>query len=339
MPGVFLKLRILAILDRPGLSFIEADIKILEKYFELDIFYRTDYPRFRYLILDVIKQLIYRRPDIIYFWFIIPWDTAPIVFLSKLIGIKSVLVTGGYDIANIPEIDFGLMREPRARSWTRFALKWADLVLPFSEFSKSEILRLIPLNHIQVLYPGVNTQTFQPSHSVKQNLAVTVGTISHRIKNKGLDVFAKCSKLMPEVDFVIIGQIEDAEVGCYLKSLGGDNLYLTNERVPLAELVSWYQKAKIYVQISWYEGFGLAIAEAMACGCIPVVTNAGSIPEVVDDFGHFATINDPESTAEAIHSALMSTKQQEVRRWIVENYPLERRETELINALEKLHSR
>lgn len=331
-----MKLRILAILDRPGLSFIDADIKILEKYFEIIIFYRTDYTRFRYLILDVIKQLFYKPPNIIYFWFIVPWDTAPIVFLSKLIGIKSVLITGGYDIANIPEIDFGLMREPRARSWTRFALKWADLVLPFSEFSKSEVLRLIQIKHAQVLYPGVNTQIFQPSHSVKQNLAITVGTVGHRIKNKGLDVFAKCSKLVPEMDFIIIGQIEDAEVGHYLKSLGGDNLHFTNERVPLEELVDWYQRAKIYVQISWYEGFGLAIAEAMACGCIPVVTNAGSIPEVVGDFGHFATINDPNSTVQAIHSALMSTKQEEVQHRIAENYTLERRETELINALKKL---
>lgn len=334
----FLKARLLAILDRPGLSFIETDVKILRKYFDVDILYRTNYARIRSLIKDAIRRLSYNRPDIVYFWFIVPWDTAPIVFFSRLIGTKSVLVTGGYDIANIPEINFGLMRESSARRWTRFALRWSNLVLPFSEFSKTEVLRLIRIEHIQVLYPGVNIEVFQPSRRVKQNLAITVGTVGHRIRNKGLDIFAACSKLVPEVDFVIIGRVEDIEVGQYLKSLGGDNLHLTDGRVSLGELVSWYQTARIYVQVSWYEGFGLAIAEAMACGCIPVVTKAGSIPEVVGSFGYFATVNDPTSTTKAIRAALMSTKQEEVRNRVVENFTIERREDELRVALERLLS-
>ena len=58
-----------------------------------------------------------------------------------------------------------------------------------------------------------------------------------------------------------------------------------------------------YVQPSRYEGFGLAVAEAMACGVRPIVTDVGSLPEVVGSIGKICEPN-TSVLAESICDAL-----------------------------------
>lgn len=53
------------------------------------------------------------------------------------------------------------------------------------------------------------------------------------------------------------------------------------------ELVAFYNLATIYVQPSFYEGFGLPILEAMACGTPVICSNAGSLPEIAKDAAIF----------------------------------------------------
>lgn len=62
----------------------------------------------------------------------------------------------------------------------------------------------------------------------------------------------------------------------------------------------------MYVQVSMHEGFGVALAEAMACECAPIVTREGSLPEVVGDTGVFVPANDPEALARAVRSLVSS---------------------------------
>ena len=50
-------------------------------------------------------------------------------------------------------------------------------------------------------------------------------------------------------------------------------------------MVSFFQKAKVYCQLSRAEAFGVSIAEAMHFNCFPIVTNEGAMPEVIGDLG------------------------------------------------------
>jgi glycosyltransferase involved in cell wall biosynthesis len=59
------------------------------------------------------------------------------------------------------------------------------------------------------------------------------------------------------------------------------------------ELPHWYNAARLFVFPSLYEGFGLPVLEAMACGAPVITSTASSLPEVA---GKAAVLVDPEDT-------------------------------------------
>ena len=70
------------------------------------------------------------------------------------------------------------------------------------------------------------------------------------------------------------------------------------------DLRALYRRAAVYVQASRHEGFGLAVAEAMLAGCVPVVVNVTAMPEVVGDAGVLIESQRPEEVADGVRRAL-----------------------------------
>lgn len=64
--------------------------------------------------------------------------------------------------------------------------------------------------------------------------------------------------------------------------------------LPAADLAALFRHAQLFLFPSLYEGFGLPVLEAMACGCPVITSNAGSLPEVA---GEGAQIFDPKDVA------------------------------------------
>ena len=85
-----------------------------------------------------------------------------------------------------------------------------------------------------------------------------------------------------------------------------------------------------------YESFGIAPAESMLCGCIPVVTNNAALPEVVGDTGFYSPYVNEKATAEVIKEALKSDKGKEARERIENMFPLEKREERLVEIIRGL---
>ena len=71
-------------------------------------------------------------------------------------------------------------------------------------------------------------------------------------------------------------------------------------RLPLAELRDVVRAATVFVYPSLYEGFGLPVAEAMACGVPVVVANSSSLPEIAGDAGVAVDPDDPSALAAAL---------------------------------------
>lgn len=89
-----------------------------------------------------------------------------------------------------------------------------------------------------------------------------------------------------------------------IKALGLDNEVIFTGFVPDDELPYIYDAARVFVYLSFFEGFGLPPLEAMACG-IPVVTsNTTSLPEVVGEAGIALPPRDTAGIAEAMFKVL-----------------------------------
>lgn len=74
--------------------------------------------------------------------------------------------------------------------------------------------------------------------------------------------------------------------------------------IPTERLVGLYQGARAFALPSLYEGFGLPALEAMACGAPTLVSNTGSLPEVVGNAGILLDPHDPSAWAAALESVL-----------------------------------
>jgi len=144
------------------------------------------------------------------------------------------------------------------------------------------------------------------------------------VEIKRLDTFLKASVYLPDVKFILVGEISGA-LRDSLKKMGGSNVKFTGYLNPEA-LLPYYQKAKVYCQLSTHESFGVALAEAMSCGCVPVVTRRYSLPEIVGATGFYVPYNDAEATADAIRQALTSDKGLKARERVKNFFSEEKRE-------------
>ena len=82
----------------------------------------------------------------------------------------------------------------------------------------------------------------------------------------------------------------------------------------------------------------MGIAEAMSCGCIPVVTKSGAIPEVVDNTGFYVPYGDEKATAEAIKKALDTPEEmgKKARERIKNLFSVEKRERKLMETIKSM---
>jgi len=74
--------------------------------------------------------------------------------------------------------------------------------------------------------------------------------------------------------------------------------------VPTQDLPLVYNLASVFVYPTLYEGFGLPVLEAMACGVPVVTTEISSLPEIIDDAGILVPANDEAALTLAIQSVL-----------------------------------
>jgi glycosyltransferase involved in cell wall biosynthesis len=268
--------------------------------------------------------------DVIFCWFASREAFAATV-LSQLYDKKIVVVVGGADITTLPEIEYGAALDPTTRLFSTYVLNKATKLLPYSKDAEKRVLeRLNDTTKTELVYLGIDVNLFKPSATKRKNRVMTVGDVKRsNLTRKGLETFVKAAAYLPDAEFFLIGQILDDSVD-YLRSIASKNVTIT-DALPKSELIRCYQEANVYVQVSAHEAFGVAVAEAMACECVPLVTRNGSLPEVVGDTGVYVPYGDPAATAEGITQALESDKGRMARQRIVKMFTIGRRQ----EALEK----
>ena len=91
-----------------------------------------------------------------------------------------------------------------------------------------------------------------------------------------------------------------AELRSWFRSLGIGKYITFTGRIDDKAFVRQYAKAAVAVVPSVYEGFGLPVGEAMACGVPVISTTGGALPEVVGDAGVLVPPADSQALANAI---------------------------------------
>lgn len=90
-----------------------------------------------------------------------------------------------------------------------------------------------------------------------------------------------------------------------MQILGLENKVIFTGYVPDEDLPYLYNGARLFVYPSLYEGFGLPVLEAMACGTPVVTSNVSSMPEIVGDAGLLVNPHEHSQLAQAIECLIM----------------------------------
>jgi len=183
--------------------------------------------------------------------------------------------------ARVPTVltvhDLALLRTPEAfprwhrqygRAGLRKVLHAANAVVAVSGFTREELVALVgvPVERIRVVPNGVDP-TFTPQGPVVEgDYVLAVATLEPR-KN-----------LARAVEGAHLAGVELRVVGA--RGWGGVKVSGWVGEVPDAELAALYRGARCLLYPSLYEGFGIPVLEAMACGT-PVVTSRGTAMEEV----------------------------------------------------------
>ncbi len=230
--------------------------------------------------------------------------------------------------------DLSFVREPESvmpgmsahlNKWVPRSVARADHVIAVSKATRQDLIDLYrtPSEKISVLYHGV-TPAFKPVRAEnklnavrhkynlgEQPFVLSVGTIQPRKNYKGLiKAFAGIDK---SVSLVIAGG-----KGWHYEEIYDEVTKQGLERrvhfpgfVADADLPGLYSAATLFVYPSLYEGFGLPVLEAMACGTPVIAANTSSLPEVVGEAGVLVNPRDIEAMATMISRILTDIELQQ----------------------------
>lgn len=208
---------------------------------------------------------------------------------------------------------------PRFSAWYRWLMprlaKRLDHVVAISEFTKQRVQELLrfPGDRITVVPNGVD-DTFHPRTdaeiaAVRERLSLGAGPyvlyVGSLEPRKNLSGLMKAwaialPRISEEVTLVVTGASGRSAVfsQCEIGAIP-DRVKFTSY-VAEADLPVLYAGAMSVVYPSLYEGFGLPVIEAMACGAPVITSNNTSLPEVGVNAARYVDPHDPESIAESI---------------------------------------
>jgi glycosyltransferase involved in cell wall biosynthesis len=251
-----------------------------------------------------------------------PWRFAAL--LGQSLRISQDRMFPGIDLFHAT--DHLLPRLTRVRTvFTLHDLKAADAVIAVSGHTKRDAMRFYDLDEakIHVIYEGVNAR-FRPApaeaiasvrqaHDLPPKFILSLGTIEPR---KNLTSLLEAYRVLrdqgSELRLVVVGKKGWLYEGFFhrLRELGLENEVVFTGFVPDADLPAIYSAAELFVFPSLYEGFGLPVLEALACGAPVVTSNRSSLPEVAGDA---ALLVDPTSVGELVQAMTNILESEDVR--------------------------
>ena len=235
-------------------------------------------------------------------------------FLPPTRRARRVLTIHDLAFAAVPEVCPVDKVGPFAGDLGRFARE-ADAVIAVSEATKRDVVRFFDVSpeKIAVVHHGKG-EHFRPverdeaadwlrsEYKIEGPFFLFVGTIEPRKNVAALvQAFANVAKEMPHALVLIGGGGRGAgEVLALAEQLGVGDRVVRPGYVDAGELPWFYSGAEAFVFPSHYEGFGMPVLEAMACGCPVICADNSSLPEVAGGAAELVNATDVDGLAAAM---------------------------------------
>lgn len=206
----------------------------------------------------------------------------------------------------------------------RQSVRRARRVIAVSQSTKDDLVKHygLPATRVDVVYHGVDeafcplpaeeVATFRARQGLPERFLLFVGTLEPR---KNVVRLVEAYAILPQTSppLVLVGGKGwfYEQVFRRVEELGLASRVHFAGYVPAADLPAWYNAAEVLVYPSLYEGFGLPLLEAMACGTPVISSTASSLPEVVGDAGLLVDPVDVEGLAAAMERVLRDASARE----------------------------
>ena len=191
----------------------------------------------------------------------------------------------------------------------RQAVARADHVVTYSAFTAAEVREEYGLaqDRVHPVLLGVDAEEFSPPpeptverlRSEHGDYVISIGLVTAR---KNFDALVRAVAPLEGLRLVLVGRASDAEddVARAVRETCMQKRFTRLEGLSQAELIALVGAARACVVPSLYEGVGLTVLEAMACGTPVVCSLAASLPEAAGDAALMVDASDPEELSAAI---------------------------------------
>ncbi|RNC83669.1 MAG: glycosyltransferase [Balneola sp.] len=330
-------------------SFIMNDIKIISSQYDIILnsynWKNKFYVPF-FLVLQFLAMFKYlRRARLILIEFGGYWALVPSI-LGKVFNIPVLIVLHGTDCASMPHIQYGNLRKKVLRLACKVSYNLATALLPVSDsliytkndYNTEDIYQGVRHHFpntktpFEVIHNGLDTEFWKPIGNVirEDNRFIAVFSQAQFIL-KGGDLIMALAEKFPDRNFYIAGIDAPQNLSNTSK-----NVHFLG-KLSKEELREEFEKSTFHLQLSMYEGFGLALCEAMLCECIPIGSSVNIIPEIIGDTGFILQKKDMAQLADVIEKADAVENKvelgQKARKHIMDNFSLKKKEELLLNTI------
>jgi len=242
--------------------------------------------------------------------------------------LKKKLVVTVHDLIYLHEPDASRSKFGKAYvTWLlKMIRKKAAAVIAVSEYTKNDLLSHFPgfsaervfVTHeapspiFKKIESPSTLQKTRQRYGLLRPLVLFVGTLK---PHKNLVTLIHAIKILTERkvidhDLVVVGRKDERQKGL-LKLIHQNSFVRYLGELEDSELVALYNLADVFVLPSYYEGFGLPVVEAMACGTPVITSNRSSLPEIIGSAGLSFDPNQVDALVELLYNILSN---QELRK-------------------------
>ncbi len=274
------------------------------------------------------------------------------VTMARRAGVPTAVVLSGTDVNVVPSLGYGALLSRWRAPLVRYVVRHASLLLPvtpslvehrntFAEWPR--VLRNGVRAHvpnlqtpIQVVPPGLDASRWEAGADVRAPSVIAAALCGNErtLRLKGLDVLVDVARLLPGLPFRVVGIAPD--LVRELPTLPNVTWEPAMGREALGQA---FREASVILHPSRSEGgLPLVVAEAMLCGCIPVGSPVGGLPQLIPGIGELVERPAPAEIAGAVVRALAyaDERRSQARARVADGYRFSARKERLVSSLQQL---